>query len=363
MKSRDEAPLPFEHLLRKEEKSEKKIKKSTDRSQFKQSNLDQQLKRKSVDQEAKFPIGRVLSVTSEGVVVYHEGKSHLCSIRGSLKLQKTQYKTLICIGDFVQFSLHTQSLGGIEKIEKRHTVLSRSDNLSRNKEQLIASNIDTLIITVSVQGPNLKPPLIDRYIIAARKGKLRPIIVINKTDLLQSCAEEERLMYESCLQTYPKLGIPLYPVNIHSAESLKALKDGLIGFTSVFSGQSGVGKSSLINALFEKELKTGDVIHRTGKGAHTTTTATLVPIEGGGFVVDTPGIKSFGIWKVTKQDIKTYFTEILDASKTCKFYNCTHHHEPGCYVKQAVEEGLISPLRYASYLSLLEEIASTHERR
>ncbi|HXF28650.1 MAG TPA: ribosome small subunit-dependent GTPase A, partial [Chlamydiales bacterium] len=228
---------------------------------------------------------------------------------------------------------------------------------------LIAANIDQVIITVSVVDPPLRPSIIDRYLIAAEKGGLKAIIVCNKMDLLDDAHEVERILADECRDIYRTIGVPFLQTSITSGEGLQSLIDIMKDRTSVFSGQSGAGKSSLLNVICGFNLKVGKTVASTKKGAHTTSWAELLPLPFGGYVVDTPGIKSFGIWDVTKEDIRNYFTEIADHSRFCKFQDCSHRQEPGCSIPEAVEKGIISELRYNSYLNLLESIEEEHLRR
>lgn len=354
---------------RKETKHERKMAIANDRSQYKKSDQDQ-LKKQPVkpskaSSEGLFK-GRVLSIVPEGIIVDHEGQRISCSLRGALKKIKGQYKNLVTVGDFV-FYQKADGDGTIVQIEPRRTILSRADNLSRRKEQLIAANIDQVLITSSVVEPSLKPFLVDRYIIAARKGGMNPIIVINKIDLLKDennpQASIENEIFEEMKTGYASAGIPFIAVSTLTGEGIEDLKAAMKEKASVFAGQSGVGKSSLINAAVGVELKVGDVVKRTKKGTHTTTTAQLLPLEGGGWCIDTPGIKSFGVWDLKKDEVVQYFSEIFAYGRECHFQDCTHTHETGCAVHLAVENEQISLLRYESYLALIGTLSQEHLRR
>jgi ribosome biogenesis GTPase len=313
----------------------------------------------------------VLAIVPEGILVSNEGKQHLCTLKGSLKQERSRMKNLLAVGDFVRFEEKSETQGWIVKVEERRSILSRADNLSRNKEQLIAVNIDQVFITASVVFPAIKPFLVDRYIIATQKGNMEPIILINKIDLLETPPEEipssevqeERSLFDAFLKTYRTLGFTVIPLSIKTGEGIGDLMKAMEGKTSVFSGQSGVGKSSLINLVTGSTLATGCVVERTGKGSHTTTTTQLVPLTGGGFCIDTPGIKSFGIWDLKKEDVAAYFSEIFELSSECKYPDCAHINEPDCAVKRAAEENRISPLRFASYLALIASVSQEHKQR
>lgn len=355
---------------RKVGKAERKMAKARDRSQYKKTDQRKEAKQlKEIPQGENLKRGRVLSIASQGIMVEHEGETLCCTLRGALKKEKTLMKNLVVVGDFVLFESTSPAEGMIVHVEPRHSVLSRAENLSRRKEQLIAANIDQVIITISVVSPPLKPPLIDRYIIAAEKGGMKPLIVINKVDLFaleegdEEFLEKEKELYEYVLKAYKAADIPVISVSVVSGEGIDLLKQAMTGKASVFSGQSGVGKSSLINAVTDYELKIGDIVERTQKGAHTTTTAQLLPLDFGGWCIDTPGIKSFGLWDLDKDEIEAYFPEIFECGHRCRFPDCTHMLEEGCAVKEAVEKEEISHLRYESYASLIMSLSSDHLRR
>ena len=357
---------------RKLARSERKIAVEKDRSKYKKTDVDQRKKNDSLKQEdfSHLTRGRILAINPEGICVDATGENWICQLKGTLKQEKSRLKNLVAVGDFVHFEKKDNKTGSICHVEKRRSILSRADNLLRRKQQLIAVNIDQVIITCSVVFPALKPHLIDRYVIATLKGNMTPIIAINKIDLLQENSdtdpvtlEVETYMYNEFLKAYSALRIPVISLSIHTGEGLSELKALMYGKTSVFSGQSGVGKSSLINAMTGSSLKIGAVVGKTNKGSHTTTTTHLVPIGGGGFCIDTPGIKSFGIWDLEEKNLQTYYPEFLPFAEQCKFPDCSHRNEPDCAVKKAVEEEKISELRFASYCALLASLTEEHRNR
>ncbi len=358
---------------RKASRKERKIASSKDRSKFKKSDQDQLKKRNEFtepEMNDHFKRGRVLAVLPEGILVSSNQEEFLCHLKGALKQDRTRIKNLVAVGDFVRFEEKGDKEGTIFKVEDRHSILSRADNLSRTKEQLIAVNIDQVLITTSVVVPSLKPFLIDRYIIAAQKGNMEPIIVVNKMDLLNNPLKEvtvdlaeETALYEEFLRVYRALNFKVIPVSAETLEGIQTLKEAMHGKTSVFSGQSGVGKSSLINLIAGSSLAIGDIVQKTRKGSHTTTTTHLIPLEGGGFCIDTPGIKSFGIWDLKVDEIAAYFSEIFALGAECKFPDCAHLNELDCAVKKALEEGKISPLRFGSYCALMASLSEEHRQR
>lgn len=363
---------------RKEKKNQRKLASATDRSKYKKSDKEKYLGHLQQELEGKLgkkslTEGRVVMILPQGIIVDANGEKIRCILKGLLKREKTEAKNLVAVGDFVLFERSSPCEGVIAKVNPRKTILSRADNLSRRKEQLIAVNVDQLIITAAVIEPSLKVPLIDRYIIAAQKGGLAPILVINKIDLLNhpevdisgkiTQAQSERARVAEIMEVYPKLGIPTIPISAFEGTGVERLRELMDKKTSVFSGQSGVGKSSLINAVCGSALRVGEMVDKTKKGSHTTTYTQLIHLESGGWCVDTPGIKSFGVWDLKREEIEGYFSEICLCGRECKFPDCTHLHEEKCAVQDALQQGTISSIRYDSYQALIESVEKQHQRR
>jgi ribosome biogenesis GTPase len=322
----------FHSRDKKEFRKTKKLIQKKDRSQFKKTDQDQRVVKEEIKEHLHR--GKVIAITGEGSWVDFEEITYLCSLKGLFKKETQKTRNLIAVGDWVRFSIVSDKQGVIEQIEPRVSFLSRSD----------------------ISG---KPALIDRYLIAAEKGNMHPIIVINKIDLLETLSQEEKFFYEEFLTAYETLGYPILSVSTKTGVGIDALRSLLQNKTSVFSGQSGVGKSSLLNACFDLTLKTGDLAQKTFKGTHTTTTASLLKLPLGGYSVDTPGIRSFGIWNLTKEEINAHFVDIGAIAQNCKYLDCSHTQEPNCAVLDALEKENLSPLRYQSYRSLMEEINSS----
>ena len=347
----------------RESKDKRKRKEATDRSKYKKSDQKKHAKEHLLpDLEEGAKTGIVVEISSRGYFVETDSGILLCNIRGSLKEEWHDDKTLVAIGDKVQWTPKNDNEGVISAVYPRTSELVRQDNLTRRKKQIIASNIDLVVITVSIGVPPLKASIIDRYLIAARDGNLKAIIVVNKIDLLESYPEQKELLKE-VEKAYAQANVPLFLVSSETGIGIPALEEELKGKISVFSGPSGVGKSSLLYHLTGIELMIGDVVFKTQKGAHTTTSPKLIPLNKGGHTIDTPGIRSFGLFKIDKDGIKKGFPEWEALAQKCRFSNCTHRSEEGCAVKKAVEKGKISPLRYDSYLDLLEDLDQTHKRR
>lgn len=350
----------FHSKDRKHSRKERKLAQQGDRSKYKKTDLEAPKTPEVLDPHLKR--GRVIAITGEGSWVDCEGIIYLCSLKGQLKKEVMRVKNLLAVGDFVHFSLAGEKEGSIAQIEERYSVLARTD-ITGKKEQLIATNIDQAIIIASFVNPTLKPALIDRYLIAAEKGNLHPILVVNKIDLLAEASPEEQARFKEFLSVYELLGFPILCLSTRSGTGVEALRSMLTGKTSVFSGQSGVGKSSLLNVCFGLALKTGDVAEKTAKGTHTTTTARLIPLPGGGYCVDTPGIRSFGVWSLQKEEVLSHFTDIAVFAEECKYKDCTHRTEPDCAVRKALDRGDLSHLRYESYSSLLDEATGGIDNR
>lgn len=367
MRNHEEDYLPD---YRKERKLQRKIASKTDRSKYKKTDINRlnRVKKerlKSTGKQENLIRGRVTSIVSEVITVDCNGYFLSCLLRGVLKKERTRVKNLIVVGDFVLIEKQNETEGSIVVVEPRKSVLSRADSLSQRKQHILAANIDQVLITCSVGLPALKIPLIDRYIIATQKGNMEPVIVINKIDLLsESQYPEELRLYQEILKAYTAAGLRVISVSSQTGFGLDELKDAMRGKASVFAGQSGTGKSSLINALTGLNLTVGETVDKTRKGSHTTTRAHLVPLSFGGWCIDTPGVKSFGIWDIEKEEVQAYYNEIKALSPNCRYTGCTHTHEPECAVIAAVEANKISPLRYYSYCALMSTIEDEdHLRR
>lgn len=341
-----------EHFLKDSKKIKKirKLKAKQDRSKYKKTDLKKEVpKIEKKDAEE----GIVLSILGREIHVKSKDKKYICTLRGILKKEKTRDRNIVAVGDLVKFTKKNSTEGVIESINKRFSMLSRTED-RRKKQHIIAVNLDQVLITTSVVMPVLKPHLIDRYIIASQKGNMHPIIVINKIDLLKEdkLAKNEYLEF---LKIYEDLGYTVVSISCKKNKNLKKLLGLMKEKTSVFSGQSGTGKSTIINKLFKTKFKTKEIVKKSYKGAHVTTRSQLVELKNGGFCIDTPGIKSFGIWDLKIEDINNYFFEIKKLSKKCEFSDCDHENEKYCNVLKALEKNKISHLRYSSYRSLIEE--------
>jgi ribosome biogenesis GTPase len=274
-----------------------------------------------------------------------------CWLKGSLKQNDLRVIDPVAVGDRVMVKPIDNQQGVIEKILPRKSKLSRPDVLTGNWEQCIVVNADQLIIVHSCKSPKLKLRSIDRYLVMAEVGHLKPIVCINKLDL----DDNNRVMSE--LKVYGQIGYStLFTSGVTGegiGELMKAMKDRI----SVVVGPSGVGKSTLLNTIQPGlNLRTSEVSLSTNKGKHATSWVELMPLDIGGYVVDTPGLRAVGLWGVTKNNLGSFFPEIKERMSLCRFPNCSHIHEPDCEVKMAVEAGEVNTKRYDSYMRILRSL-------
>jgi ribosome biogenesis GTPase len=290
-------------------------------------------------------LGRVLRVQGLLSVVCDEsGAQFQCATRRLLKTLATDQRHVVAAGDIVWFRPVGQNEGIIERVEPRRGVVSRT---SRNRQHVLVANVDQLIIVTSAAEPRLKPNLIDRLLVTAERGGIRPVICINKIDLV----EPADLM--PLVGVYAQLGYIVLLVSATTGLGVERLRDLLAGEESVVTGQSGVGKSSLLNAVEPGlHLRVQEVSDETQKGRHTTTTAELIPLSFGGYVVDTPGVRQFQLWDVIPEEVAGFFRELRPYVSRCRFPDCTHTHEDHCAVKDAVADGWIDARRYESYVQI-----------
>jgi ribosome biogenesis GTPase len=317
--------------------------------------------------------GRVLRVYGLfSDVELADGRVLRCTVRRLLKSLATDERNIVTTGDYVfvrpssvvrgpsQEALTTPEVfatddgqrttdeGVIERVAPRHGVLTRA---SRRREHVLVANVDQVAIVVSLVEPALKPHLIDRYIAVAVKGELRPLLCLNKADLADPVA------LQPLVGAYSQLGIPAVLTSARTGLGIDRLRGLLRGRATVFSGQSGVGKSSLLNAVQPGlGLRVREVSEVTQKGKHTTTTAELVRLASGGWLVDTPGVRQLQLWETRREEVEGYFAEFRPFVARCRFPDCTHTHESGCGVQDAVRRRWVSRRRYVSYLGLFHGV-------
>jgi ribosome biogenesis GTPase len=290
-------------------------------------------------------LGRVLRVQGLISIVRDDaGALFHCATRRLLKTLATDQRHVVAAGDVVWFRPEGKEEGIIERVEPRRGVVSRT---SRGRQHVLVANVDQLVIVTSAAEPRIKPNLIDRLLVTAERANIRPLICINKIDLI----EPADLM--PLVGVYAQLGYEVLFVSAAKGIGIERLRARLSGRESVVSGQSGVGKSSLLNAVEAGlALRVQTVSEESQKGRHTTTTAELIPLAFGGYVVDTPGIRQFQLWDVIPEEVAGYFRELRPYVSRCRFPDCTHTHENNCAVKDAVAEGWIDTRRYESYVQI-----------
>lgn len=280
-------------------------------------------------------------------VVTEDGELFKCYTRRLLKSLQTDERALVATGDWVWFRPAPGKEGFILKVEPRTSVLGR---VYRNREQVIAANVDQVLIVGSLVEPDLKVHLIDRYLVSAEQGHIEPVICLNKVDLVDPAR------YQPIVGMYSQLGYRIFLVSANSGAGIDLLREALRGRQTVVVGQSGVGKSSLLNSLEPRfQRKVREVSDTNQKGRHTTTASQLLLFADGGVVIDTPGIRQLELWQSETGAIDGFFVEFRPFVPLCKFQDCQHRDEIGCAIRQAVETGLISTLRYDSYIKLLTD--------
>ena len=294
----------------------------------------------------------VKSTGSWYIVRLEDGRSVECRIRGKFRMEGIRNTNPVAVGDIVQVE-ENQDGYVITAIDKRKNyIIRKSTNLSK-ESHILASNVDQALLIVTVNHPVTSTVFIDRFLASAEAYNIPVVLLFNKSDLYD---EEDRALYGGLSAIYEKIGYPCYEVSALTGKNIPLVRQLLKDKITVLSGLSGVGKSSLINRLEPGlELKTAVISDAHDSGKHTTTFAEMFCLSGGGYLIDTPGIRSFGTVDMKKEEISHFFPEIFAKASECRFYNCTHTHEPGCAVIEAVGQDEISESRYASYLSMLEE--------
>lgn len=291
--------------------------------------------------------GRVLCVRGlTSMVEAPDGTIYRCGARRLLKTLSTDERHVVAAGDIVLFRPADGQAGMIERVEPRHGVLSRA---SRGRRHTLVVNVDQVLIVASVAEPPLKPNLIDRFLVTAEQAGIRPLICLNKVDLID-LADLQPL-----IGLYSQMGYRVLPVSAQTGVGIDRLRRALVGQATALAGQSGVGKSSLLNAIQPGfALKVATVSEDTQKGRHTTTTAHLLRLQLGGYVVDTPGIRQMQLWDVVPAEVAGLFRDLRPLVSLCEFPNCTHTHEDRCAVKNAVADGWLDARRYESYCRMHE---------
>lgn len=282
-----------------------------------------------------------------------DGRQVECKIKGNFRLKGIRSTNPIAVGDRVVIILNQEGTAFISEIEDRKNyIIRRSSNLSK-QSHILAANLDQSMLIVTVNYPATSTTFIDRFLASAEAYRIPVKLIFNKIDLY---SEEELHYQDSLIHLYTTIGYPCFKVSAEKGDGIEEIKEELKGRITLFSGHSGVGKSTLINAILpEFKLRTGEISSYHKKGMHTTTFSEMFPVDSEGYLIDTPGIKGFGTFDMEDEEIGHYFPEIFEVSQNCRYNNCTHRHEPGCAVREAIENHFISESRYHSYLSMLED--------
>jgi ribosome biogenesis GTPase len=299
--------------------------------------------------------GRIVKTQSGFYDVETKQGVHACQLRGRLK-QGRKLGDIVAIGDWVKITVQEPGKGMIEDVEPRQTMLYRMAPTPRGErqqggeyQQIIIANPDLAVFVFSIKEPEPRLRMLDRFLVIAEKERIESLIVVNKIDLTG------RQQAREIFQRYEKIGYQVVYTSVPKKRGLRTLHKLLIGKTSVFAGPSGSGKTSILNAIQPGlGLAVREVSEATSKGKHTTVSRKLLPLDQGGYVADTPGLKALDLWDITPEEVDGYFREISQALEHCRFSDCTHIHEPGCAVIEAIKEKKIHPERYRSYLRMRE---------
>ena len=331
------------------------VQSSTGRVQSKKDETRTLIKKGAAPNDVNLEYGTVMAVGGRTWFVQLGDEIIECLPAGTVYAMHED-TSLLAVGDNVGVERNEDEMGNIQgmivEVGERSSQLSRKGIGKYAGEQVIISNVDSILIVMAAADPFYNKRLLDRYLIAAELGGLRPMICINKIELM-----DEDLIAEDLAVYFETLNIPIFFTSVKEKTGIEELSNALCEHSTVLSGPSGVGKSSLINAITGEELqKTGKVSERTWKGKHITSSARMFAMPSGGFLADTPGLRELGIWDMHPDDVPFYFHDFDIFYPKCKFTSCTHRHEPDCAVKQAVEEELIDPERYISYLQIVESL-------
>ena len=281
------------------------------------------------------------------------GKVVECKIKGNFRLKGIRSTNPVAVGDNVEIALNSEGTAFITHIEERRNyIIRKSQNLSK-QSHILAANVDEAFLIVTVNYPQTSTTFIDRFLASAEAYSVPVVLVFNKCDIL---SDDERHYQQSMIHLYETIGYECREVSATTGEGVDGLHALLKGKITLLSGNSGVGKSTLINQILpEANLRTAEISDAHNTGMHTTTFSEMLELPEGGYIIDTPGIKGFGTFNMEPEELTSYFPEIFHFSKGCKFSNCTHTHEPGCAVLKAIDDHYIAQSRYQSYLNMLED--------
>ncbi len=308
----------------------------------------------------------------QGIIIKNTGSSYIvrtpggdipARVKGNFRIKNIRTTNPVAVGDEV--TLGEPGPDGVCFItgvaDRRNCIIRRASNLSK-ATSIIAANIDRAMLVATLAHPTTSFAFIDRFLASAEAYGVEATLVLNKIDLLED--DDDRQYLEAVRYLYSSIGYEVIEISARTGEGLDALRAALQGKTTLLSGNSGVGKTTIINDLIPGlDLRTGEISEAHDQGMHTTTFSEMFELPGGGWIIDTPGVRGFGVVEFEQEEVDHYFPEIFRIARDCRYGNCTHTHEPGCAVRQAVDESRISQSRYASYLSILDEVASSGKYR
>ena len=294
----------------------------------------------------------VVRATGSWYEVLHEGERLRCRIRGRLRLKGVRSTNPVVVGDIVRCQSDESGEWVICDIAPRHNyIIRRASNLSK-ESHIIAANIDRAMLVVTLTEPVTAAEFVDRFLVTCEAYKVPVTILLAKCDLLSERRDEA----EAFMATYRAAGYEVVELSALEGTGMERVRELIVGHTTLLSGNSGVGKSTLVRAIDPSlDIRTAEISESFHKGRHTTTFSTMYPMAEGGYIIDTPGVKGFGLIDIESKELWHYFPEMISRAGECRFFNCTHTHEPGCAVVEAVKEGEIAFSRYESYLKILDE--------
>lgn len=302
--------------------------------------------------------GTVIQSNGSNCIVASDNQKYDCVIKGKLRQKGYNSTNPVAVGDIVEFDISIEPATIASIHERRNCIIRKSTNLSK-QSHIIAANIDQAVFVFTMHHPETTTVFLDRFLVSAESYSIPTIIIFNKIDIYKP---EEFDQVAELMATYTEIGYKVLDVSVTKNHNIDAVREILKDKVSLISGQSGVGKTSIVNAVSGLNLKTASISESHDSGKHTTSFAQMLPLDFGGYIIDTPGVRAFGLVELERNCISHYFPEIFKTAENCRFYNCTHTNEPGCAVKEAVENGEIAWSRYHSYTNIFFDEDEKHRR-